>query len=74
MGDAIVELATAKACFNAAIDFAIELGAEGATFLHLWREGAWDELREDFPEFKGPLPCHTSEPVQESWEGYHHDR
>ena len=35
--------------FNAAIDFAIEQGAEGAEFLRCWREGDTS----DWPEFTG---------------------
>lgn len=45
--------------FNAAINFAIEISAgnEGAgiTFLKLWREGEFDQIRQEFPTF-GPLP------------------
>ena len=44
--------------FNAAIDFAVgKAGLEAGTFLSLWREGAWPEIREEFPEFKGPFPA-----------------
>ena len=45
--------------FNAAINFAIDgagWGRDGILFLRLWREGAWDEIAEEFPEFNGPLP------------------
>lgn len=43
--------------FNAAINFALdEAGSEGLTFLNLWREGCFPEIREQFPEFKGPFP------------------
>ncbi|WP_305910506.1 hypothetical protein Q9L42_020355 (plasmid) [Methylomarinum sp. Ch1-1] len=39
--------------FNAAINFALdEAGFDGLLFLRLWREGAWDAIEKDFPEFK----------------------
>lgn len=38
--------------FNAAINYALDkAGPEGLTFLSLWREGAWDEIRENWPDF-----------------------
>jgi hypothetical protein len=44
------------ASFNAAINFAIDdVGPEGLTFLRLWREGDWDAIRKEFPEFGLPL-------------------
>ena len=43
--------------FNAAINFALDkAGIDGLVFLGLWREGAWEEISKEFPEFKGPLP------------------
>jgi Lar family restriction alleviation protein len=44
--------------FNAAIDFALgdDLHDYGLLFLEMWREGRWDEIAEEFPEFKGPFP------------------
>lgn len=54
----------ATAAFNAAIDFALdEAGPDGLMFLECWREGAWPEIAEAFPEFKGPLP--SAEPTVE---------
>jgi hypothetical protein len=41
------------AAFNAAINFALdEAGPEGLEFLRQWREGAWDEIAEQWPTFK----------------------
>jgi hypothetical protein len=41
--------------FNAVINFALDkAGVEGLTFLALWREGAWDEINREWPEFKTP--------------------
>lgn len=38
--------------FNAAIDYALDKAeSEGLSFLSLWREGAWDEIRENWPDF-----------------------
>lgn len=39
--------------FNAAIDFALDGGAgyEGLVFLRMWREGDWDGIRKEFPDF-----------------------
>lgn len=46
-----------RAQYNAAIDFALGLdGIEGKEFLLLWREGVWDEIAENYPEFTGPVP------------------
>lgn len=43
--------------YNSAIDFALdEASLDGILFLRMWREGAWDEIAQEFPEFKGPLP------------------
>lgn len=43
--------------FNAAINFAIDdADGDGILFLRLWREGDWDSIAKEFPEFKGPLP------------------
>ena len=39
--------------FTSAIDFAIE-DDEPALFLRCWREGDWDTLRKEWPEFKLP--------------------
>lgn len=42
----------ARSAFNAAIDFAIELGDyEGMGFLKLWREGDWEVIAGEFPDF-----------------------
>lgn len=39
--------------FNKAINFALdEVGIEGTTFLALWREGAWEEIAKNWPEFE----------------------
>lgn len=45
---------TMRSDFNAAIDFAVELGPIGVDFLVLWREGSWDVIAVEFPEFKRP--------------------
>lgn len=38
--------------FNRAIDYAIDDGrTEGLTFLAMWREGDWDGIRKEFPDF-----------------------
>ncbi len=51
----VKEINRVSAEFNAAINFALdEAGIEGLTFLSLWREGAWDEVAREFPEFKMP--------------------
>ena len=48
--------------FNAAINFAIDkAGFGGIEFLEMWREGAWDEISSEFPEFKGPIPGASKE-------------
>lgn len=44
-------LAKRTAIFNAVIDFAIE-DSEPASFLKTWREGDWETLRNEWPEFK----------------------
>ncbi len=40
--------------FNSAINFALSPDAnlEGMLFLSLWREGDWEGLAKEFPEFK----------------------
>lgn len=40
--------------FNAAIDFAIE-DTEPRAFLTAWREGDWETIRKEWPEFVLPL-------------------
>lgn len=44
--------------FNAAINFTLDsgVGLDGLVFLRMWREGDWKGIREEFPEFTGPLP------------------
>lgn len=42
-----------NADFNAAINFAIETD-EPREFLRRWREGDWDCLRKEWPEFELP--------------------
>lgn len=43
--------------FNAAINFAIDnAGIEADIFLRMWREGSFEQIRNEFPEFKGPFP------------------
>jgi len=40
--------------FNAAINFALDVARyEGLTFLSQWREGDWDAIAKEFPQFKG---------------------
>lgn len=46
----------AEAMQAAAIDYAITLGAQGADFLHSWRKGNWVALKEEWPDFSGPVP------------------
>lgn len=42
--------------FNEAINYAIDTaGIDAGLFLSLWREGAWDEIARDFPDFQLPL-------------------
>lgn len=47
-------------CFNDAINFALKIGneypADCVWFLNLWREGEWDKLKKEYPEYKGVLP------------------
>lgn len=51
-----------KVCeeYNAALDYAIDVAERadmsGILFLSMWREGDWDGLKRDFPDFSGPLP------------------
>ena len=41
--------------FNDAINFALDYAGTSATdFLSLWREGCWEEIQENWPEFKLP--------------------
>ena len=41
-----------QSAFNAAIDFAIdEADGEGILFLRMWREGDWDGIAKEFPDF-----------------------
>ena len=43
---------TENEMFNAAINFALdEAEGEGLTFLRMWREGDWNGIANDFPEF-----------------------
>jgi hypothetical protein len=43
--------------FMAAINFAADhAGLEANLFLQMWREGCWQEIQSEFPEFKGPFP------------------
>lgn len=38
--------------FNAAINYAIDEAKEhGTLFLSMWREGDWDGIRKEFPDF-----------------------
>jgi len=38
--------------FNAAINFALdEADGDGLLFLRLWREGDWESIAREFPEF-----------------------
>lgn len=47
------DYAQIQADFNSAIDFAIETD-DPRSFLIAWREGDWDALREEWPEFVLP--------------------
>lgn len=38
--------------FGAAVDFAVDSEAGGLDFLRLWREGCWEEINRDWPEWK----------------------
>lgn len=41
--------------FNSVISFALDkAGQEADTFLRLWREGSFSELKKAFPEFSPP--------------------
>jgi hypothetical protein len=37
-------------CASAAIGFALTLGSEAITFLELWNDGEFDDLRREWPE------------------------
>lgn len=38
--------------FNAAIDFTLEqTDSDGMIFLRMWREGDWEGIHSEFPEF-----------------------
>lgn len=37
--------------FNAAINFALDEAEDGMIFLAMWREGDWEGIAKDFPEF-----------------------
>lgn len=41
------------AAFNAAIDFSLDVlpSDEAVLFLRLWREGSWDEIEMEYPDF-----------------------
>ena len=54
---------TANACWNAALDFALDQKDPFAAvdFLEVWREGAWDEIKKHYPAFQGPLPSLRTE-------------
>lgn len=58
VADGIIELTqnlfNTRKAFNDAINFAISLDLEAASFLTLWNEGAWDAIQIEFPEFKLP--------------------
>ncbi len=51
---AVHEQCSAQAQYNAAIQYAINEGFDGITFLRLWNEGAWDVIAREFPDFEGP--------------------
>jgi len=45
-------VAAVQDAFNSAINFAVdEAGPEGLTFLRLWREGDFQAIAHEFPEF-----------------------
>jgi hypothetical protein len=42
--------------FNAAINFSLdEADGEGICFMRMWREGDWNGIRAEFPEFKSTV-------------------
>lgn len=43
--------AATRRAFSAAIDFAIDEGLDASEFLLCWREGDWQAIEEDWPEF-----------------------
>jgi hypothetical protein len=43
--------ADASVAFNDAINFALLSGLDGLLFLELWREGNWEAIEQEFPEF-----------------------
>ncbi|MFG1389211.1 hypothetical protein, partial [Xanthobacter versatilis] len=48
------EVERLRAAFNAAIDYACDLNdapEDGVIFLRMWREGEWQQIAEEFPEF-----------------------
>lgn len=44
-----------EAFFNSAINYAIGLGVEAASFLELWREGDWCVIATEFPDYRPPI-------------------
>jgi hypothetical protein len=52
-----IEHNTMQEAFNAAINFALDDAniGEGILFLELWREGDWQSIRDEFPEFKSSI-------------------
>lgn len=38
--------------FNKALDFALDYTEEPDTFLRVWREGSWDVIDREWPEFR----------------------
>lgn len=38
--------------FNKAINFALDYTEEADTFLRVWREGSWDVIDREWPEFR----------------------
>jgi hypothetical protein len=43
--------------FNAAINYAVDVaGLEAQIFLSMWREGGWEGLTNEFPDFERPSP------------------
>lgn len=48
------EVERLRGAFNAAIDYACDLNdspEDGVIFLRMWREGEWQQIAEEFPEF-----------------------
>lgn len=51
--------------FNAAINFALEgADGEGMIFLSMWREGDWEALEREFPDFK------VTDSLKRPWESF----